>query len=71
LGKAPAVTPTAIANKIASDVQKAITRKEVHLEMRTRGVEPVFNTPQQFAAILRVELAKWSRIIKEDGTKPE
>ena len=37
----------------------------------TLGVEPVDNTPEQFAAYMRAELAKWGDIIKRSGTKLE
>ena len=37
----------------------------------TLGVEPVDNTPEQFAAYMRAELAKWGDIIKRSGTKIE
>ena len=37
----------------------------------TLGVEPVETTPEQFAAFMRAELAKWGDIIRRSGTKVE
>ena len=35
------------------------------------GAEPVGSTPQAFAAFLKVEMQKWSKVIKDAGIKPE
>ena len=67
----PAGTPPAIVAKIAGDVRKVIARDEVHQSMRKRAIEPVTNTPQQFAAFLRADMAKWATIVKNAGVKPE
>lgn len=67
----PASTPPPIVAKIAADAQKVISRDEVQQSMRKRGIEPVTNTPQQFAAFLRADIAKWSAIVKDAGVKPE
>ena len=67
----PAGTPPAIVAKIAGDVQKVIARDEVQQAMRKRGIEPTTNTPQQFAAFLRTDIAKWATIVRNAGVKPE
>ena len=33
-----------------------------------QGIEAVGNTPEEFAALIRSETAKWARVIKESGT---
>jgi len=43
----------------------------VKTRMLTLGFEPVGNTPGEFAAFIRAEIAKWSKVIRESGVKPE
>jgi tripartite-type tricarboxylate transporter receptor subunit TctC len=35
------------------------------------GADPVGNAPEQFAAILKSEIAKWIKVVKAAGIKPE
>ena len=35
------------------------------------GAEPVGNTPKEFAAFLKAEMRKWSKVVKDAGVKPE
>ena len=44
-------------------------RPEVRDAMVADGAEPVYNTPDQFGAYLRVCHAKWAKVIKSAGLK--
>jgi tripartite-type tricarboxylate transporter receptor subunit TctC len=35
------------------------------------GADPVGNTPEEFAAFLRAEIAKWGKLIRESNIRPE
>ena len=35
------------------------------------GAEPVGNTPQEFAAVLRVDMAKWAKVVQAAGLSPK
>ncbi len=67
----PGNTPPAVVAKIASDLQKVIASDEVQQAFRKRGLDPTTNTPQEFAAFLRADLAKWAELAKSAGVKPE
>ena len=67
----PAGTPPAVVAKISADVRKVIASDEVQQTLRKRGIDPVTNSPQEFAAFVRADLAKWTRIVKDAGVKPE
>jgi tripartite-type tricarboxylate transporter receptor subunit TctC len=44
---------------------------EVRARLAATGVVPGVNTPEEFAAYLRDENARWARIIREKGIKAE
>ena len=67
----PAGTPPAVVAKISADVRKVIASDEVQQALRKRGIDPVTNSPQEFAAFVRADLAKWTKIVKDAGVKPE
>ena len=68
---APRGTPSSITTKLHADVVKALNAREMKERLAPMGIEPLGTTPAQFAAFLREELAKWGRVIKAAGIKPE
>ena len=71
LSLARLISPPAVVAKISADVRKVIASDEVQQALRKRGIDPVTNTPQEFAAFVRADLAKWTKIVKDAGVKPE
>ena len=68
---APAKTPRDVILKINADVIKIINSPELKERLKAEGSDPVGNSPEQFAAFLRSEVAKWAKVIKVAGVKPE
>lgn len=68
---APAGTPPDIVAKLNAAVQKAIARPEVKERFATLGVEPLGGTPDEFAAFIRDDFAKWTQVIKDGNIKAE
>ena len=67
----PARTPPAIVARISADVRKVIAKDEVQQALRKRGLDPVTDTPEEFAAFVRADLVKWSKIVKDAGVKAD
>jgi len=66
---APAGTPREIVKKIHDD-SVAIVRRADFLERLDRdGIEPVANTPEQFAAQIKADIAKMGKIVQAAGAK--
>jgi tripartite-type tricarboxylate transporter receptor subunit TctC len=68
---APAKTPRAVVNRVAEAVAKAVRHPDVAKRYTELGIEPVGNTPAQYAAQVRVDIAKYAKAVKESGVKVE
>jgi len=66
---APARTPKDVIGKINTDVLKVIRSPELVERLKAEGSDPVGNSPADYSAFLRAEIAKWSKIIKLAGVK--
>ncbi|MEM5432571.1 tripartite tricarboxylate transporter substrate binding protein [Cupriavidus oxalaticus] len=66
---APAGTPPEIIHRIQQEVAKALGAPAVRERLQAQGAEPVGNTPEQFAALIRAETTKWARVVKDSGAK--
>ncbi|MCU0898430.1 MAG: tripartite tricarboxylate transporter substrate binding protein [Burkholderiales bacterium] len=64
---APAATPKPIVERLNQEIVKAINSPEVRARLEAEGAEPVGNTPAEFAAFIRSELALWAKVVKESG----
>jgi len=61
----PAGTPKATADKFHADLVKVMQDPEVKEKFAQLGVEATSGTPEQFAAFMRAEVAKYAKLIKE------
>jgi tripartite-type tricarboxylate transporter receptor subunit TctC len=68
---APAKTPSAIINRLNAEIVKTLRSAEARERLTALGMEPVGGTPEQYAAHLKEELAKYGRIVKTAGIKPD
>lgn len=66
---APAGTPPETIQRIRQEVAKALNAPAVRERLQAQGAEPVGNTPEQFAALIRAETAKWAKVVKDSGAK--
>ncbi len=68
---APAATPRAIVEQLASATARATRDAGIREQLRKQGAEPVGNTAAEFNAYLREELARWSEVVKVSGARVE
>lgn len=68
---APAGTPSAIVSRLSEETRKALAHPDVRASLAAQGVDPAGNTPEQFAAFVRDEHAKWGKVIRDAGIKAE
>jgi tripartite-type tricarboxylate transporter receptor subunit TctC len=67
----PAGVPQAIVTKLSAEVARIVRLPDVTERFQLDGAEPVGSTPKEFAAFLRAEMQKWSKVVKDAGIKPE
>jgi tripartite-type tricarboxylate transporter receptor subunit TctC len=68
---APAATPRDIVNTLGNATARAARDPELKRRLVEQGAEPVGNTPDEFAKLLREEVPRWAEIVKISGAKPE
>ena len=68
---APAKTPKAVVNRVADAVAKAVNHPDIAKRYTELGIDPVGNTPAQYAAQIRVDIVKYAKAVKASGVKVE
>jgi tripartite-type tricarboxylate transporter receptor subunit TctC len=66
---APAGTPSDVLDKLHDETVKALALPDVRKKFDELGLEPVGNTPAEFAAIIKKEIPEWAKVIKDAGIK--
>jgi tripartite-type tricarboxylate transporter receptor subunit TctC len=64
-------TPTSIVGKLFPELAKILSSADMKGQMANLGAEPGGNTPEEFAAFVKAESARWGKIIQDKGIKPE
>jgi tripartite-type tricarboxylate transporter receptor subunit TctC len=68
---APAGMSQDLANRLNSEINRALLAADVRERLAQLGLEWKSNTSGEFAAFLRSEIEKWSRAVKESGAKAD
>ncbi len=68
---APAGTPNGIIDKLSAEIAKILAMPDINEKLVSQGMGPVISTPEQFAALMKAEAAKYARIIKAANIKLE
>src|SRR5712671_4562344 len=68
---APAGTPREIVAALAEAAMKAARSPELKPRLLEQGAEPIGNTPEEFAKLLREDIAKYADAVKISGARPE
>ncbi len=68
---APAGTPKAIVNRLNAEINAALKLPDVRSKLEGAGIEVQGGTPAEYAAVIKSDLVKWGRVVKEAGIQPE
>ena len=67
----PANTPKAAVDRLNAAANKVLTTPEVKEKLLNQGAEAVGGSPEALGRVVKVELVKWDKVVKENGIKAE
>lgn len=68
---APLGTPKPVTAKLHGELTRILQMPDVKERLAVIDFEPVGNTPEEFGAFLKQQIAKWAKVLKEAGAKAE
>jgi tripartite-type tricarboxylate transporter receptor subunit TctC len=68
---APAATPKPVTGKLNSELLRTIALPDVKEKMFGLGMDVAGGTPEEFGALVKSDIAKWAKVIREAGIKVE
>ena len=68
---APANTPRAVVDRLQSEIAAVLQMPEVKERYAILGIEPVGNRPDEYAAQIRADLARWAPVVKQANIRIE
>jgi tripartite-type tricarboxylate transporter receptor subunit TctC len=68
---APAGTPQAIVGKWNAELNAILQQDDVRLMLARQGMAPIGGSPERLATYVKDDLARWQRVAREAGLKPE
>jgi tripartite-type tricarboxylate transporter receptor subunit TctC len=68
---APAATPREIVKVLADATARAARAPDLKQRLVEQGTEPVGNSPEEFAKMLKEEIVRWAEVVRISGARPE
>jgi len=68
---APAGTPRAIVTRLNAEIVKAMQAADTKERLAAMATEPVTSTPEAFGQLIREEIVKWGKVVREAGLKAD
>ena len=68
---APAGTPAPIVNRLNKEINRILQLPDIKTRLDVLSLVFTPNTPQQFAAVLKAEVARYSKMVKESGARAD
>jgi len=67
----PAATPKEIAALLAREIAKGVSQPDVRERLAQLGFRPVADTPDEFAARIKLEIDRWGKVVRDANLKIE
>ena len=66
---APAGTPKDVVARMNAEFNKALQQAELRKKLGDEGADPAGGTPEQFASLIKDDITRWGKVVKESGVK--
>lgn len=67
----PAGLPRPIVDRLNAEIARALAAPDLQQRLASQGAETLAGSPDQFAAYLKGEVAKWAKVVRNAGVQPE
>ncbi len=67
----PAGLPQTIVERLNAEIVRGLKAPEIHARLTNAGYDPTPSSPQELAALLKTDMAKWGKVVKESGARVE
>jgi tripartite-type tricarboxylate transporter receptor subunit TctC len=61
--------PRAIVNKVNAEIARAVAEPDMNQRFVAQGIDLQSSTPEQFGALIKSELVKWRKVVRDAGAK--
>ena len=68
---APVATPREIVERVHDDMTRALALVEVKSALAAQGMEVAPSSPEEMAALMRRDAARWAAVVKQQGIKAQ
>lgn len=68
---APAGTPRPIVLRLNAELRRVMHAADIRERLANIATDPVTNTPEEFAEYIRLEIAKWGKVVREAGLRAD
>lgn len=68
---APAATPPAVLNRLSLALKEVMAMQEVKEALAAQGATAIYTSPEEARTLIREEVARWSKTIKDSNIKPD
>ncbi len=68
---APARTPESVVNKLNQSIRQALQDPRLSQRITSQGADPAPNSPAEFSAFIKTEVAKWGKVVRDSGASAD
>lgn len=68
---APAGTPRAIVDKLSTEIASLLRQPETVSRIESVGMDPMIGGPEELAALLKTEISRAAKVVKDAGIRPD
>jgi tripartite-type tricarboxylate transporter receptor subunit TctC len=68
---APAGTPRAVIDRLNGEITRTLRDPQVVQRLAAQGIDAIPSTPEEFGSVLNANLAKWAKVVRDAGIRPE